>query len=110
VNYHETIVIPTLQKKLQELQNTNLVLEVALLVEQAKVKDANDQIRDYDSIKKCNDELLNYKKLYTDLEQKYNREVSLKDNILSEYNILKTKHDSIMTENESLKVSINKKK
>jgi hypothetical protein len=39
VNYQEKIVIPTLQKKLQELQASNLVLEVSLLVEQTKVKD-----------------------------------------------------------------------
>lgn len=39
VNYNETVVIPVLQKKYQDLMNTNLVLEVSLLVEQAKNKD-----------------------------------------------------------------------
>jgi hypothetical protein len=39
VNYNETVVIPVLQKKYQDLINTNLVLEVSLLVEQAKNKD-----------------------------------------------------------------------
>ena len=39
VNYNETVVIPVLQKKYQDMMNTNLVLEVSLLVEQAKNKD-----------------------------------------------------------------------
>ena len=39
INYNETVVIPVLQKKYQDLMNTNLVLEVSLLVEQAKNKD-----------------------------------------------------------------------
>jgi len=39
VNYNETVVIPVLQKKYQDIMNTNLVLEVSLLVEQAKNKD-----------------------------------------------------------------------
>jgi chromosome segregation ATPase len=125
VNYHETIVIPTLQKKLQELQNANLVLEVALLVEQAKVKDAGGQFKnEIDALKKCNDELesknlrltvikteFNLKneelnklqKNYDDLEQRYNREVSVKDSILAEYNLIKTEYDA-------LKNTINKKK
>lgn len=39
INYNETVVIPVLQKKYQDLMNTNLVLEVSLMVEQAKNKD-----------------------------------------------------------------------
>ena len=39
INYQETIVIPTLQRKLQELTNANLVFEISLLVEQTKNKD-----------------------------------------------------------------------
>ena len=53
VNYQETIVIPTLQKKLQELQSTNLFLEVSLMVEQAKVEDIQTyhqrQVSEYES-------------------------------------------------------------
>jgi uncharacterized coiled-coil DUF342 family protein len=39
VNYSESVIIPTLQKKVQDLQNSNLVLEVNLLVEQARHRD-----------------------------------------------------------------------
>jgi len=35
-NYNETIVIPLLQKKFQELMNQNLVLEANLLVEKER--------------------------------------------------------------------------
>jgi hypothetical protein len=43
VNYNETIVIPFLQKKFQELVNNNLVLEVNLMVEQNKNKDLTEK-------------------------------------------------------------------
>jgi chromosome segregation ATPase len=111
VNYHESIIIPTLQKKIQELQNSNLVLEVSLLIEQAKVKDAGNVFQsEIDSLKKCNqeleaknarvtslktevnskmDELNSLRTQYNELDQKYNREVSVKNSILSEYNLLK---------------------
>ena len=36
VNYNESVIIPLLQRKYQELMNSNLVLEANLLVEQAK--------------------------------------------------------------------------
>ncbi len=39
VNYNETVIIPLLQKKYQDLINSNLVLEANLLVEQAKNRD-----------------------------------------------------------------------
>ena len=35
-NYNETVVIPLLQKKFQDLTNTNLILEANLLVEKEK--------------------------------------------------------------------------
>ena len=38
VNYSETVIVPLLQKKYQELINSNLVLEVNLLVEREKNK------------------------------------------------------------------------
>ena len=44
VNYGESIIIPTLQKKVQELQNANLVLEVNLLVEQARSRDLSEKM------------------------------------------------------------------
>lgn len=39
VNYNESVIIPLLQRKYQELINSNLVLEANLLVEQAKNRD-----------------------------------------------------------------------
>jgi uncharacterized protein YlxW (UPF0749 family) len=44
VNYNETVVIPVLQKKYQELMNSNLVLEVNLMVEQTKNRDLQTKI------------------------------------------------------------------
>lgn len=44
VNYNETVVIPILQKKYQELMNNNLVLEVKLMVEQTKNRDLQTKI------------------------------------------------------------------
>jgi hypothetical protein len=44
VNYSETVVIPVLQKKYQDLVNNNLVLEVNLLVEQAKNRDLQAKV------------------------------------------------------------------
>jgi hypothetical protein len=45
VNYNETVIIPLLQKKYQELVNSNLVLEASLLVEQAKNRDLMEQLQ-----------------------------------------------------------------
>lgn len=44
INYNETVVIPLLQKKFQELVNSNLILEVSLLVEQAKNKNLQNRV------------------------------------------------------------------
>jgi uncharacterized protein YlxW (UPF0749 family) len=44
VNYNETVVIPILQKKYQELMNNNLVLEVNLMVEQTKNRDLQSKV------------------------------------------------------------------
>jgi len=46
INYNETVVIPVLQKKYQEIINTNLILEVSLLVEQTKNRDLQNKIND----------------------------------------------------------------
>lgn len=104
VNYHESIVIPTLQKKIQELQNTNLVLEVALLVEQAKNKEylLNNQKEIDDSkgreqsmalvkqkLNDCSDAKRLLEQSKTNIENEWIREKGLKDNILEEYNKLK---------------------
>ena len=45
-NYNETIIIPFLQKKTQELLNTNMILEAHLLVEQSKYKTLEDKLKD----------------------------------------------------------------
>ena len=58
VNYGESIIIPTLQKKVQELQNANLVLEVNLLVEQARSRDLSEKMNSNESsLRSCNDQL-----------------------------------------------------
>ena len=43
-NYTDSIVVPTLLKKTQELLNSNVILDINLQIEQAKVKDLNDKI------------------------------------------------------------------
>lgn len=132
VNYHETIVIPTLQKKLQELQTSHLFLEVSLLVEQAKVKDVDayykNQIGNIDTLKQevdsrnqlitslkqqinsLNDEKNAATSKIQDLESKLQREISINDSINLEYSKLKMNFDDLQTEHEHLKTSINNKK
>jgi len=44
VNYNESVILPYLQKKVQDVLNNNLILEASLLVEQAKNKDLFDEI------------------------------------------------------------------
>jgi len=127
VNYQEKIVIPTLQKKIQELQALNLVLEVSLLVEQAKSKDINQSIqneidqadnlrliiekKDQDiahlnnEIKACIDDK---NKIIQDrnelngkvnqLQNQLNRETSVKDSVLHEYKMLKASCDAQIAE------------
>lgn len=46
INYNETVVIPVLQKKYQDLVNSNLILEVSLLVEQTKNKDLQTKLNE----------------------------------------------------------------
>lgn len=45
VNYNEVVVLPHLQKKYQELTNQNLILEVNLLIEQARNRVLGEQIQ-----------------------------------------------------------------
>ena len=44
VNYNETVILPLLQRKVNELTHTNLVYEVTALVEQARNKDLQEKI------------------------------------------------------------------
>jgi chromosome segregation ATPase len=132
VNYQETIVIPTLQKKLQELQINNLFLEVSLLVEQAKTKDIENyyknQIGHVDSIKneldQKNNKITDFKTqlnsisaennnksvVIQKLENDLKRETSIKESIHNEYNALKSKYDALVTQMEAQQVPINTKK
>jgi len=132
VNYQETIVIPTLQKKLQELQINNLFLEVSLLVEQAKVKDIDNyyktQIGQIDSLKQeidqkhnritelktqinsINSENSGKDALIQKLENDLKRETSVRESIHNEYNTLKGKHDVLEAQVEAYQTSINNKK
>ena len=131
-NYHETIVIPTLQKKLQELQTSNLFLEISLLVEQAKVKDVDvyykNQFGNVESLKQeidsknqlivtlkqqinnLNAEKNTLTSKVTDLDVKLNRETSVKESIGIEYSKLKMEYDNLQLEFDNLKTSINNKK
>lgn len=52
LNYNETIVVPLLQKKWQDLMNQNLILEVNLLIEQAKVQKLTKDLEKYNKKKK----------------------------------------------------------
>ena len=132
VNYQETIVIPTLQKKLQELQINNLFLEVSLLVEQAKTKDIENyyknQIGQIDSLKQeidqkhnritelktqissINSENSGKDALIQKLENDLKRETSVRESIHSEYNTLKGMHDVLAAQVEAYQTSINTKK
>ena len=125
VNYGESIIIPTLQKKVQELQNANLVLEVNLLVEQARSRDLSEKMTSNESsLRSCNDQLdgeINRATSFaheanqlrsevgsmsariTTLENDLRREISVKDSVLVEYRTLKAEHDAMKQECESLK-------
>jgi uncharacterized protein (DUF3084 family) len=128
VNYGESIIIPTLQKKVQELQNTNLVLEVSLLVEQARSRDLSEKMTSNESsLRSCNDQLdgeINRATSFaheanqlrsevgsmsariTTLENDLRREISVKESILAEYRSLKETHDALMAENNALKAEV----
>lgn len=128
VNYGESVIIPTLQKKIQELQNTNLILEVNLLVEQARSKDLSEKMAaNESSLRSCNDQLdgeINRATSFaheanqlktevgsmsariTTLENDLRREISVKDSILGEYRALKAEYDALKQECESLKAEL----
>ena len=137
VNYQETIVIPTLQKKLQELQSTNLFLEVSLMVEQAKVKDIQTyhqrQVSEYESktlnstdlknkLNAASDENVKNLRTIESLQQQFNtvtselnsiksnlsRESSVKDSVVGEYNTLKTDFTNLQNELSSIKNNLSR--
>jgi len=107
VNYNETLVIPILQKKVQELQNANLALEVSLIVEQTKNKDLiTTYQKDVSGLSEKDKLIVSLKeqlKNQVDLQNEVIREKSLKDNAISEFNKLKSEY-------ETLQLTINKKK
>jgi chromosome segregation ATPase len=128
VNYSESVIIPTLQKKVQDLQNSNLVLEVNLLVEQARHRDMTAMYSEVkNSLKTSSDQLdvevnratsfaNEANKLKTEietisarttsLENDLRREISVKESILGEYRNLKETYDALMAENNTLKTEI----
>lgn len=128
VNYGESIIIPTLQKKVQELQNANLVLEVSLLVEQARSKDLSEKMNTNESsLRSCNEQLdgeINRATSFaheanqlrgevstmttriTTLENDLRREASLKESVLTEYKTLKQSYDSLLAEMDAAKARI----
>jgi len=124
VNYNETIVIPALQKKIQELQNTNLVLELSLLIEQNKSKDiqstyskmaseAGSATQDIEEKGKkiifLKQELQNVTTERDKYKNDYVREVSVKESVMNEYNQLKAKvqdKDNALSDYNNLKAKI----
>lgn len=48
-NYNETVIIPFLQRKAQELMSSNMILEAHLLVEQNKIKFCEDKIKNIEN-------------------------------------------------------------
>ena len=99
INYQETIVIPTLQRKLQELTNANLVFEISLLVEQTKNKDMQSFYTSRVNNRNVEDELASKDRLVTNIKNdvktltnelnmiksSLKQEISLKESIIEEY-------------------------
>lgn len=128
VNYAETVIIPALQKRAQELLNTNLVLEVSLLVEQEKNRGMDAVLKEAKaSLSACNgqldgeitratsfaheanqmrSEVSTMTTRVTSLENDLRREISLKESILTEYKTLKQSYDSVVAELEAAKARI----
>ena len=125
VNYAETIIIPALQKRAQELLNNNLVLEISLLVEQEKNKNIGAFLLEKEtSLTACNNQLegeisratsfshdannlrsqvSTMTTNITSLEHDVRREASLKENAIAEYNLLKQSYDSLILEHKVTK-------
>ena len=125
VNYAETIIIPALQKRAQELLNNNLVLEISLLVEQEKNKNIGAFLLEKEtSLTACNNQLegeisratsfshdannlrsqvSTMTTNITSLEHDVRREASLKESAIAEYKLLKQSYDSLILEHEVAK-------
>lgn len=125
VNYAETIIIPALQKRAQELLNNNLVLEISLLVEQEKNKNIGAFLLEKEtSLTACNNQLegeisratsfshdannlrsqvSTMTANITSLEHDVRREASLKESAIAEYKLLKQSYDSLILEHEVAK-------
>lgn len=125
VNYAETIIIPALQKRAQELLNNNLVLEISLLVEQEKNKNIGAFLFEKEtSLTACNNQLegeisratsfshdannlrsqvSTMTANITSLEHDVRREASLKESAIAEYKLLKQSYDSLILEHEVAK-------
>ena len=125
VNYAETIIIPALQKRAQELLNNNLVLEISLLVEQEKNKNIGAFLLEKEtSLTACNNQLegeigratsfshdannlrsqiSTMTKNITSLEHDVRREASLKESAIAEYKLLKQSYDSLILEHKVTK-------
>lgn len=122
VNYNDTVIVPFLEKKCKDLLSLNLVLEAKLLVEQAKIKNfENFKNNESQRTEELLNQIENFKLHSLELNQSINniqidrnnieqdrsnlsnqvavlqsqvaREQSLKDNAISEYQILNNKYN-----------------
>lgn len=119
VNYQESIIIPTLQRKIQELTNANLVLEISLLVEQTKNKDITNHYTSKlnntnleEILEQKEKTIINIKNDMKTLADELNKtrsslsiEFSHKVSALDEYATLKGKYTALMEENTQLKTN-----
>lgn len=122
VNYNDTVIVPFLEKKCKDLLSLNLVLEAKLLVEQTKIKNfENFKNNESQKTEELLNQIENLKLHISELNQSVNniqidknnieqdrgnlsnqvavlqsqvaREQSLKDNAISEYQILNNKYN-----------------
>jgi archaellum component FlaC len=113
INYQETIVIPTLQRKLQELTNANLVFEISLLVEQTKNKDMQSFYTSRVNNRNVEDELASKDKLVTNIKNDVKTltdELASKDRLVTNIkNDVKTLTNELNMIKSSLKQEISLK-
>lgn len=117
VNYNEKVLLPFLEKKCKDLLTLNLVLEAKLLVEQNKVKDFDNSFQeDNNRVQQLTDDLKHANETINHVQTERNRfesernellnkclrEESLKNNAISEYNLLNTKYNELL---EKIKLS-----
>jgi len=113
INYQETIVIPTLQRKLQELTNANLVFEISLLVEQTKNKDMQSFYTSRVNNRNVEDELASKDRLVTNIKNDVKTltdELASKDRLVTNIkNDVKTLTNELNMIKSSLKQEISLK-